>query len=479
MTDENNTEIKDNIFSEHDYSYEISNKMLENSNNSINQIMSKLYPLLFIFSCIGLSHSLLTDNKNITISISNFTFLSIILIIAKLRLTITILKTVLNFLSIFLVFHVLELLILVFSSTNYLFFLVITEMLLRFLILKVYYPIYKLTLYTNIFTIYYYIANLEKFHNNLSRYFVNNIVMYSYFLVKITFLLFLISYSFYYEKYIKQKYKKSRELLKENDYYSDLLDNLSSGIIMFNIEMEIIFQNNKYSSLLEQLSESIEKYIYYGEDNPKALMEYLISNTKKENINNYLSPDIVDFFHNELYPKSIIREIEEKQEKIEKTIKIETIYAFLLKHRDEFYKFTKISTVYIEEKNKYNYYEIYLRIGHNQIEFLFNELTNLSRINKIKLETDVKGLLIAKIAHDFKTPICAIENFCNTLKQSELANSSSDNNSSDEKIINSINSNRSENVNINGSKTPLIQNLCRYILCLVDDLNVVVNGKNN
>jgi len=235
-----------------------------------------------------------------------------------------------------------------------------------------------------------------------------------------------IGYSYLVEKTFKRRFNKRREIFLENTYYLDFFENIDTAFVILNDEMDISFQNKKYLSLVRELElEDEEKNLANNFENSLLFLSFLLSKTNKDNLDSNVPPEIIEYFN-----KSS-REEDDGNLFTSSLIKLGNFYYFLKKNKELFCSFTKIST-FILTDDSVNY-EILLRVGSSQVEFIVNEIVNTNLQRKNKLENDIKGL-------------------------------------SPKSHINKV---RSSSIR---SKAKLLQSLSRYVLSLIEDLNLVVNG---
>jgi hypothetical protein len=359
--------------------------------------------------------------------------------------------------------------IILLGKSDYSFIFIILNITFRHFCQKIYFPLYKISIFANTAIIYYHCFAFEKFYHILLEFFKSDWTLISFFAVKIMFQVLHIGYSYLVEKTFKRRFNKRREIFQENTYYINFFDNIDTALVILNDEMDISFQNKKYLSLVRELElDDEEKNLENHFDNSLLFLSFLLSKINKDNLDSNVPPQIIEYF---------IKSSREEDDGILFTsslIKLGNFYYFLKKNKELLCSFTKLSTFILTDESIN--YEILLRVGSSQVEFIVNEIANANLLGKNNLENDIKGLLIAKIAHDFKSPLIAIDRICQTIKPSEDINSSSD---SDENILihkapkTFINRVRSSSIK---SKANLLQSLSRYVLSLIEDLNLVVNG---
>ena len=100
----------------------------------------------------------------------------------------------------------------------------------------------------------------------------------------------------------------------------------------------------------------------------------------------------------------------------------EIISAYLSDNKEQLNSF--ISLGYFNSKNGLNSYEIKIRIINSKekvVELLIHDITDIKKTEKIKIDTKFKQLLLAKIAHELKTPlITMISLIHNTIQQNHM-----------------------------------------------------------
>ena len=64
-------------------------------------------------------------------------------------------------------------------------------------------------------------------------------------------------------------------------------------------------------------------------------------------------------------------------------------------------------------ENIVKYYEVHIRrfrlLGQQSVDIIFNDITNIKNSENIKVESELKSTMFAKIAHEFKTPLMIID----------------------------------------------------------------------
>ncbi len=174
---------------------------------------------------------------------------------------------------------------------------------------------------------------------------------------------------------------------------------------------------------------------------------------------------------------------------------------------------TQSDTQYYAVLARYNPYSDILNTVFSEegVEFILQDITDTIKIEQTKQNIKQKQLLLAKIAHEFKSPISTIGFLCNTIynkmnflnlvQHSEVHSDSSDSDENEDQIAlvsssgifkkpkslikGSLKNNlseksffRQEDQNDNNSLR-FIVNLCDYLLMLVEDLNSYVKFKDN
>jgi len=232
----------------------------------------------------------------------------------------------------------------------------------------------------------------------------------------------------------------------KNRQISEFLAITNSAIITLNDEIKVIFYNDKFNSLLSEIFKELN---FIG--CPLSLMEKLITSVEENGLEKNLGPEIKEFVMKEL--KNTILNDELMEDGSESMI---LFCNFIKRFKEDFIDYRKIMRTTISESSfRYTLFDIYLKIEEGKYHFLINETTNYSTIEE---ENYRKGRCLAKIAHDIKIPLKSIDKFCQDLKVNKyLINQSSD--SSDSPL-----------------STDFIEKMNEYILSLIDNLNIVMNG---
>ena len=332
---------------------------------------------------------------------------------------------------IFLFFHTLELYIVVYSLTNFILYLLLFESLIRYIsasqkkgkILK------KVLIYFNFLLIYYYVYIISQNDSFIRKQFTNSYhTIVGYFVLK-----FIMLFA------IPTNVDKNRQI-------SEFLAITNSAIITLNDEIKVIFYNDKFNSLLSEIFKELN---FIG--CPLSLMEKLITSVEENGLEKNLGPEIKEFVMKEL--KNTILNDELMEDGSESMI---LFCNFIKRFKEDFIDYRKIMRTTISESSfRYTLFDIYLKIEEGKYHFLINETTNYSTIEE---ENYRKGRCLAKIAHDIKIPLKSIDKFCQDLKVNKyLITQSSD--SSDSPL-----------------STDFIEKMKEYILSLIDNLNIVMNG---
>ena len=442
-------------------------KKISKSNKFISRIIKKISLFYFIVSYLFVI--IMIFLKYFLLAAIIFSLISLLLLISLLIIfvsNISVIAILINF-YIFLCFQVIELCSFQ-LKTAFSIVIILLYFTFRMIILKIYYPSYRINIITNAIIIYYDCMCFEKFYNPFYNVIKNEIIMFTYYSLKIMFHFLVSGYSYFVEKNFKRKFNKCRDYLLENSYYLEILEKSNSGLIIFDEDNEIIYQNEKYLGFVEQFLDQAENINL--NNTSKTFLEVLLSKSKLENLDKENFSNLMDYLKNSFGEEYLSSE---------GTLSFFYLCDFLRKNKEYYHNFNRMLTVILDDTNQFTTHEIFVRVGTNQIEFVINEKTNFIKFRNVKFQNEIKGLLIAKIAHDFKSPLIAIDRICNTLKQINQISESSSNNSSDDNML-ILRSHDSLNSRIDTTtlkeKADLLQNLSRYLLNLVEDINLVVNG---
>jgi len=235
--------------------------------------------------------------------------------------------------------------------------------------------------------------------------------------------------------------------VERNRQIYEFLARTNSAIITLNDELKVIFYNDKFNCLLSEIYKDLNFNVV-----PLSLMERLITNVEENGLEKNLGPEIKEFVIKEL--KNNILNDEMMEDESENMI---LFCNFIKKFKEDFLEYKMIMRTTISESAfRYILFDVYLKIEEGNYHFLINETTNHSSIDE---ENYRKGRCLAKIAHDIKIPLKSIDKFCQDLKVNKyLITQNSD--SSDLPL-----------------STDFIEKMKEYILSLIDNLNIVMNGK--
>ena len=399
--------------------------------SKINKYSLALIILSFlniIFSIFSLLVSIwIIEEKNIKFIIFiEGLFFTFLLIVKEFTISY---KYFLNEILIFLFFQIFELNTLVFCLLDLSFITLLIETILRLYLNKNSYNRFLKGL-----IIYYYLSCLDNY--GLIYYFVpNNLRIICYVTIKVS-LIFL-------------------SIIRSSSTEFNLLNNVNSGIIVFDINMKLIFQNTKFKELILDFGYKEEVF-----ENPQYFLEDLFSLIKKDDFDVDLQNEIKGFYNLIAFTK-----LEYKIDKEVNAFEIKNMCEFFANYKDYFENFKRIFNLkYDKEKIRFNSYELYFKIYDGNYYFLINEHINYNAIQEIN---NLKGKCLAKIAHDFKTPLKAIDKYCQELKELKISSSSK---------LNEFNYSHISSKSSSFKKKNFIQAMGNYVLSLVDNLNIITNG---
>lgn len=118
-----------------------------------------------------------------------------------------------------------------------------------------------------------------------------------------------------------------------------------------------------------------------------------------------LKEEIKEIILRQAAPQFINEDVKE-----DKAMELGKFCKFLRNYKANFEKYQRlIKAHYDEGEIRFNTYDLYAKIDGENIYFSINELTNYIAI---KDENYRKGKCLSKIAHDFKSPLKAIDKYC-------------------------------------------------------------------
>ena len=334
-----------------------------------------------------------------------------------------------NELITFLLFNIVELNMIVYSCSDTLYICLFFEIMLRIYLLK---KIKKFNVFSTFLKgliIYFYLACLENY-SLIYSYIPNKFKILTYIFLKLLCIILLPN-------------------IIANDF--TLMDEVNSGIIIYDHDLNIIFYNKKFNDLIEDLTKNEEILIH-----PNNFLEKIFSRVKKDDIDLNIKEIIKDYI--------LLVNFKNINEDIKLKLDFVKLCKFLKEHKEDFNEYKLLFKIHFDEVEiRFNTYYLNLKIEDENIYFLINEKTNLSAI---KEENNQMVKCLAKIAHDFKTPLKAIDKYCQELKDNKNSSISKSN----ESFYNSSsNSSSFENSNF-------IQAMGNYVLSLVDNLYIITSG---
>lgn len=295
----------------------------------------------------------------------------------------------------FLIFHIIELLVVVQSLSEYTLVLLFVELSTRSYICykKHNKSLTNENLYGIGLTIYYYVCILGQ-HSELIEYFLPNqaLLINCYLFIKFAM------------QYILPQISISISMML------DLGENINTGIVVFNSYLTVEYINEKFSHLIKEF-----KSISAVGESPSYLIQTLISNCEKEKFDPDLPKEIIDYI---VEDTTVI----DDDIQIPELIDMDKLLLKLMEFKLYFSKFKRIMRSQFREGNlRFNSYDIYLMIAGKKYYFLVNEITDYQSVEE---EIGCQGRILASIAHDFKTPLKAIENYCREISTSSIEESS-------------------------------------------------------
>jgi signal transduction histidine kinase/CheY-like chemotaxis protein len=263
---------------------------------------------------------------------------------------------------------------------------------------------------------------------------------------------FLFNLFYYYAIFIIKKYefllnkKLFYEIYKNQqsiNYIKQLIDVINTHVISINKE-EVLFMNNIAINFFETNSSSDENNLLFTE---KENTEVII-NTQKQVFN-----DQVFSFFKQLKIKSSNSVID-----VNKGESLLEILMNLFNENNYSQNFTRLGVI-TDEKSLFSF-EIYTRnlnFKQSVIEILLYDISQIKQAEQTKVETKFKKKILAKIAHEFKTPLITIISLINRIvdyhQRKEIV---------DHEIANNL---------------YYIENLSNYTLSLIGDITQYVSDK--
>ena len=276
--------------------------------------------------------------------------------------------------------------------------------------------------------------------------------------------------AYFYDKHCRKLFYFNKKFENQKDFYFNILDNMQSGLLIYDIKKKKVKFVNKYLSNYEEFKkkESIKNLISIRnrEENNidknqevndfqskedrkqeinKVFESYNIFNQVND-INKILPNEVVEFMRLSSFYESadnIFKFYEENSDKSSARLK-DSIFIGYLK---------------LQEKGKSNLFEFYLRkieIEENiYLEFLLTNVTYTIKFEDEKIKA--KTQILARISHEFKNPLIVTNEVVEEME---------------EKLIKNEYNSLKEDIKF-------IKNINEYILLLIKNFEVINSIENN
>jgi hypothetical protein len=174
---------------------------------------------------------------------------------------------------------------------------------------------------------------------------------------------------------------KNSEVLSFNRLSSELLDKMSSKlVILFTMQNQELKEVNLLSSSRLKFDSDIERL----NSSAQCLLKSLLLCHKSENFYDFTEGTSLGVILSEL----------------------------LLENKYHTKEFTKLGYFYLEDANlSFKYYEVVFRkikLEEEILELMLHDVSEIKMAEKMRVETKYKQKILAKIAHEFKTPLITI-----------------------------------------------------------------------
>lgn len=238
------------------------------------------------------------------------------------------------------------------------------------------------------------------------------------------FILFLML-NFFFQKSQKESFISNIKYKRMYDYYENYIKGMKSKVITLN-QSKLLFINNVMYEFLKEYN--IAKVITnntnnYETNNLKSKEDILNTNGSLLNYLDVLNDELEKDISYQIFTKNkLFMQMSKKyNHNNEDKVTLFDEFLKLLQEKDKTEGFINLGQFshYYKDK-KYTYYNVFYRIVQNDnskfIDFIYDDITDIIIAQAEITSSKEKEKVMAKVAHEFKTPLIIIKNNVNELR---------------------------------------------------------------